>query len=237
MLNVLIVDDEGLARKELKRLLKKVEDVTVVDEARTGKEALVMLDKYEVDVVLLDIKMPDMDGLAFAKAAPDYTRIVFCTAYSEHAAEAFELSAFDYIVKPVQFDRLESVMNKLRLTLERDGPSEVLPQDHGLLLKFGSDYKIVKISDIYRFESVGNHVAIYTDYGKTYLHMALSKVEQKLDPQHFVKASRSDIVCIGAISKLELGVSTGTFLIVLKDGSEVDVSRRQASSIRQFFSW
>lgn len=237
MLKVLIVDDENLAREELKRLLKQLQGVTVVGEARTGQEALAMLDTRDIDVVLLDIKMPDMDGLAFARAAPEDIPVVFCTAYSEHAAEAFELSAFDYIVKPVHSGRLESVINKLRLTMEKDSAHTLLPQEHGLLLKFGGDYKIVKIADIIRFESVGNHVAIYTAYGKTYLHMALSKVEQKLDPKYFVKASRSDIVRISAIDRIEPGVAAGTLLMVLKNGDEVDVSRRQAASIRQFFSW
>lgn len=237
MLNVLIVDDENLARQELKRLLEKRDDVDVVGEAKSGSEALVLLKTLEADVVFLDINMPDMDGLSFAKAAPEGLNIVFCTAFSEHAAEAFELSAFDYIVKPVQFERLQSVVNKLRLTREKDDSHKVLPQEHGLLLKFANEYKIIQVAEIWRFESVGNHVAIYTAYGKAYLHMPLSKVELKLDPQIFVKASRSDIVRISEIEKIELGVAAGTLVMVLKNGDAVDVSRRQASSIRQLFSW
>lgn len=239
MLKILIVDDEKLARMELVRLLSKIHDVEIVGEAINGKQALSFLETKTADLVLLDIKMPDMDGIEFAKACTKDVTFAFCTAYNEHAVEAFELNAFDYIMKPVVFTRLESLINKVRLTQKPEDKikePQYLPDDHGLLLKFGHDYKIVKVQDINHIESVGNHVALHTSAGKTYLHISLSKIEKKLNPKHFFKASRSEIIKINNIKKIEEGMCVGTLNVILCSGKEVEVSRRQANILRKNFS-
>lgn len=242
MLKVLIVDDEYLARIELTRLLSKHADIEIVGEAEEGYQALEILKKTAVDLVFVDIQMPEMDGLEFAKQAQSQQfQLVFCTAFSEHAVDAFELNAFDYIVKPIMPDRLEAVLNKVRLLLEAHNDTEsddtqFLPDNHGLLLKFGSDYKIVRINEIFRFESLGNHVAVYSDSGKSYLHISLSKVEKRLDPTLFFKASRSDIVRVDQIEKIEEGMASGSLQVHMCNGQEIDVSRRQVQLLRKVFS-
>lgn len=242
MLKVLIVDDEYLARLELTRLLGKFADVEIVAEAEDGLQALEILSDINVDIVFVDIQMPEMDGLEFAKKAQEQQcHIVFCTAFSEHAVDAFALNAFDYIVKPIMQDRLEAVINKARLVKESRSDDELthnqyLPDNHGLLLKFGGDYKIVRIQDITRFESIGNHVAVYSEAGKSYLHISLSKVEKRLDANLFFKASRSDILRIDKMSKIEEGITAGSLLVHMNNGQEVDVSRRQVQQLRKIFS-
>ncbi|ACA89095.1 LytR/AlgR family response regulator transcription factor [Shewanella woodyi] len=242
MLKVLIVDDEYLARLELTRLLSKYVDIEIVGEAEDGHQALELLKKTSVDLAFVDIQMPEMDGLEFAKQAESQQfQLVFCTAFSEHAVDAFELNAFDYIVKPIMPERLEAVLNKVRLIQETHDETEqddiqCLPDNHGLLLKFGSDYKIVRINEICRFESLGNHVAVYSDSGKSYLHISLSKVEKKLDPAVFFKASRSDIVRVDQIDKIEEGMASGSLQVHMNNGQEIDVSRRQVQLLRKIFS-
>ncbi|WP_298442028.1 LytTR family DNA-binding domain-containing protein [uncultured Ferrimonas sp.] len=237
MLKVLIVDDEKLARMELRRLLTPLTDVEICAEASNGLQALECIQQHSVDLVLIDIKMPDMDGLEFAKKVGKSVNVVFCTAYSDHAVEAFELDAVDYIMKPVQAARLESVINKVRLLRSDDSaPVSYMPEQHGLMLKFGQEYQIVRVEQINHIESVGNHVALHTDAGKAYLHASLSKVEKKLNPEHFFKISRSDIVRISHIASIEDGVGAGTLLAHLHSAKQLEVSRRQAQSLRKLFS-
>lgn len=241
MLKVLIVDDERLARMELERMLRKFDDIVIAAQAANGNEALAALQVHPVDLVFVDIKMPELDGLAFARAVDPKVHFVFCTAYSEHAVQAYELNAFDYIVKPVAPARLEAVINKARLThgvqpAQRQPQPDYLPDDHGLLLKFGHDFNIVRLAEISRFESIGNHVAVYSLAGKSYIHASLSKVESRLNPSAYFKASRSDIVRINSISRIEEGMAAGTFSLFLKDGSVIEVSRRQAQQLRKVFS-
>jgi two-component system LytT family response regulator len=114
-------------------------------------------------------------------------------------------------------------------------PENFLPDQHGLLLKFGEVNRIVRLHEIRRFESIGNHTAVYTSFGKTYLHSSLSKIESRLDPQFFFKASRADIIRLDAIQQLEPGIGSGTMLAILQDGSEIEVSRRQMQSLKQTF--
>ena len=104
------------------------------------------------------------------------------------------------------------------------------------MLKFGDSQRVVKLSEISRFESIGNHAAVYTPYGKSFIHSSLSKIEQKLDPALFFKASRADIVRISAISQIEPAIAEGSLIAVLDDGQQVDVSRRQAQLLKQQFS-
>jgi two-component system LytT family response regulator len=110
-----------------------------------------------------------------------------------------------------------------------------LPAQHGLLLKFGDINRIVRLQEISRFESVGNHAAVYTPFGKSFILSSLSRIESRLDPQLFFKTSRADIIRIDAIRQLEPGIASGTMLAELLDGSMVEVSRRQMQNLKLLF--
>ncbi|MFN6972119.1 MAG: LytR/AlgR family response regulator transcription factor [Rheinheimera sp.] len=245
MIRTLIVDDERLARAELKRLLSVHPNIEIVGEAASATQARELLETLTVDLVFLDIQMPEVSGLELAASLSSSLQFVFCTAFNSFALDAFALNALDYLVKPLDPARLAK-------TLQRYRPAEVseaaqiaataaaasenfLPDQHGLLLKFGELNRIVRLNEISRFESIGNHTALYTNFGKTYLHSSLSKIESRLDPQFFFKASRADIVRLDAIKQLEPGIGSGTMLAVLQDGSEIEVSRRQMQSLKQTF--
>lgn len=236
MFNTLLVDDERLARAELRRLLAPYPQIIIQAEASTAEQALELMQQQTFDLVFLDIQMPGLSGLQLAPHLQTHCRFVFCTAFEQYALDAFELNALDYLLKPVAPERLERTVQKLEQQQSSGLQHNYLPEQHGILLKFGEISRIKRLNEIQRFESVGNHTAVYCAEGKSFLHSSLSKVELRLNPQQFFKVSRSDIVRIDAISQIEAGVAAGTMIVVLKDGSAVEVSRRQVQQLKQLFN-
>lgn len=240
MINTLIVDDERLARAELKRLLSQHPQIHLVAEAASVAEARVVLEQSAIDLIFLDIQMPEVSGLEFAAELQPKLQFVFCTAFNSYALDAFALNALDYLVKPLDPQRLANTLQRVKQRTEpgqtADDSANFLPEQHGLLLKFGEVNRIVRLCEISRFESIGNHSAVYTPYGKSFLLSSLSRIESRLDPQFFFKSSRADIIRIDHIRQLEPGIAAGTMLAVLNDGSEVEVSRRQLQTLKQRFS-
>jgi two-component system LytT family response regulator len=192
MLNILIVDDERLARAELKRLLASYPSVKVVAEAENAVEAKQLLAAHAIDLVFLDIQMPEMTGLELAAELEPRLQFVFCTAYNSFALDAFALNALDYLVKPLDPHRLQKTIERAsqRAVSQANGDqttANYLSEQHGLLLKFGDINRIVRLHEISRFESIGNHTAVYTPFGKSFILSSLSRIESRLDPQLFLK--------------------------------------------------
>lgn len=247
-LRTLIVDDERLARAELKRLLSKHTDsIKIVGEAANADAALQILKEENIDLVFLDVQMPGMTGMELAEHIDTDIQFIFCTAFDQYAVDAFTLNAVDYLVKPVNSQRLVQCLSKLSgnttnasekedVSESQSEPGNYLPDGHGLLLKFGDINRIIKLSEIERFESIGNHCAVYTPLGKSWVHSSLSKVEARLDPSLFFKASRAEIIRIDAIDRIEPGIKTGSSVAFLKSGASIEISRRQAQSLKQLFS-
>ncbi len=241
MFKIMIVDDERLARVELKRLLSRFDDISVVAEEKSAGQALEVIKNQPLDLIFLDIHMPAMTGLELAGKLDNKIQFVFCTAFNEHAVDAFELDAVDYLVKPVNPERLTQTIEKIRrLRREKnDEPqssSQYLADNHGLLLKFGDSSKIVRLEEIERFHSIGNHVAVYTSTAKSYIHSSLSKIAIRLDPGIFFKVSRSDIIRVDNIDKIEEGMTPGSLLAILNSGEQIEVSRRQTQSLKKLFN-
>lgn len=235
MFNTLIVDDERLARSELKRLLASYPQCNIIGEAANAEQALSIMAQQNVDLIFLDINMPHISGLELAEQLKPHIQCVFCTAYNSFALDAFALNAVDYLLKPVSPERLEKTIQRLN-PISAFKQQHYLPLQHGILLKFGDINRIVRLAEISRFESIGNHVALYTPYGKSYLLSSLSKVEQKLDPAYFFKASRADILRLDAIEHLEEGCANGSLIAILQDKQQVEVSRRQGQRLKQLYS-
>jgi two-component system LytT family response regulator len=239
MWKTLIVDDERLARSELKRLLQAHPNIEIVAEADSADSARdILAEQADIALVFLDIQMPGCTGLELAAELRPNLFFVFCTAFDSYALDAFALNALDYLVKPIVPQRLAQSLNRLPAApagVSDTSQPSYLPDHHGLLLKFGENSRIVRLSEISRFESVGNHSAVYTPYGKSFVLSSLSRIEQRLDPQQFFKASRADIIRISAITALEPGVAAGSMLAILQDGQQIDVSRRQVQQLKTLF--
>lgn len=228
MIRVLIVDDERLARAELRRLLGAHADVQIVGEAENAAQALSLVVAEVPDVAFLDIQMPETDGLTVAAELAGRVRFVFCTAYDSFAIDAFGLNAVDYLVKPVAPERLAATLERLRRT---PVGGATLPYDHGVLLQFGERARVVRLREIDRFESVGNHARVHCAHGRAWLHRSLNRIEPRLDSNYFFRVSRSDILRLDAIVAIEQDVGSGS-IATLADGSQVEVSRRQAQLLR-----
>ncbi|MCJ8320251.1 MAG: LytTR family DNA-binding domain-containing protein [Colwellia sp.] len=229
-LNAIIIDDERMARQELLRLLKKHPHITVVAQAENIDQGFDEIEQHQPDIIFLDIEMPGGTGLTLAEKLKGEVPIVFCTAYDEFAVDAFALNAIDYLVKPIVPERLAETIEKLADS-EVSTAEATLGDDFKLMVKFGDHMKIIKLGDISRFESIGNHAAIYTPQGKAYLHSSLNKIEARLDTNSYFRASRVDILRLDAIEKLEQTVNYG-LMALLKNNVEVEISRRQASKLK-----
>ncbi|MBA6263824.1 MAG: response regulator transcription factor [Colwellia sp.] len=229
-LNAIIIDDERMARQELLRLLKKHPQINVVAQAENIDQGFDEIEKHQPDIIFLDIEMPGGTGLTLAEKLKGEIPIVFCTAYDEFAVDAFALNAIDYLVKPIVPERLAETINKFS-ELEKTTEETTLNDDFKLMVKFGDHMKIIRLGDISRFESIGNHAAIYTPQGKAYLHSSLNKIEARLNTNTYFRASRVDILRLDAIEKLEQTVNYG-LMAQLRNNVEVEISRRQASKLK-----
>jgi len=229
-LNAIIIDDERMARQELLRLLKKHPNITVVAQAENIDQGFDEIENHQPDIIFLDIEMPGGTGLTLAEKLKGEIPIVFCTAYDEFAVDAFALNAIDYLVKPIVPERLAETIEKFADS-EIETDQVALTDDFKLMVKFGDHMKIIRLGDISRFESIGNHAAIYTPQGKAYLHSSLNKIEARLDTNTYFRASRVDILRLDAIEKLEQTVNYG-LMAHLKNNVEVEISRRQASKLK-----
>lgn len=229
-IRTLLVDDERLARVELRRLLDAHPQIEIVGEAADAEQALALIAELGPDLVFLDIQMPGSSGLQLAAEIEDRCLFVFCTAFDSFAIDAFGLNALDYLVKPVESERLARTLARLPAgSSTHEAPT--LPMDHGLLLKFGESARIVRLREIDRFDSIGNHAAVHTRHGVAHVLSSLNRIEKRLDPAHFFRVNRSCILRLDAIVQLDPDVGYG-LVARLRDGSEIDVSRRAAQQLR-----
>jgi two-component system LytT family response regulator len=221
-MRVLVVDDEPLARRRLLRLLRNEPDVTVVGECGDGESALQTLARLAPDVLLLDVRMPGIDGLQVAAAARSPRPvIVFVTAYDQYAVAAFEREAVDYLLKPVDGARLRGAIDRARRRLRlRHLP--VVSRGRGVF---------VPVGDIEWIEAARNAVGVHTAGAVHCVRGPLWRVLQRLDPARFRRVSRSAIVNVDRVREV-LPWSHGDAVIVLQSGRRVRVSRRYRHELR-----
>lgn len=229
MTRALLVDDERIARAELRRLLQVHSSIEVVGEAADVTEAVLQLSQLKPDVVFLDMEMPGESGLAFSRRLPASARCVFCTAHSSFAIEAFEVNAVDYLLKPVCPEALARAIARLRPSEATN--SEVLSPDFCILLKFGTANRVVRLREVERFESVGNYVAIHCRLGVALIVGTISRLEMRLDPKYFFRANRGEILRIDAMTDVE-SEAGGGLVATMESGAKCEISRRQAQIMR-----
>ncbi len=233
-MNALLVDDERLARQELRRLLSAHADVSIVGEAVNADDAVAQLADPSIDVVFLDIKMPGGSGFDVLERLDRVPLVVFTTAFDEYAVRAFEVNAFDYLMKPVRSERLASVLDKARstLTAARDTRPERRSSTERVFLRDGERCWIVQWAEIVLFEVEGNYARAYFGGNRPLIRASLNALEAKLDPALFFRASRQHIVNLRFIESVETAPDD-TYIIHLKNKSEVPVSRRQSRLLRE----
>ena len=230
-MKALIVDDERLARKELMKLLEEHPSIEIVGEAMNADEAEKLIEELNPDLLFLDIQMPGRTGFQLLESLESVPLVVFTTAYDEFALKAFEVNALDYLLKPIQADRLSEAVHKV-LDKERqrqgNGRDSKLGLNDQVFVKDGERCWFVGLSQIRMFESDGNYIKVYFDANKPMIHKSLNALDEKLDERAFFRASRKHIVNLSWVEGIEPWFNGG-LMVKLKGGDKVEVSRRQAA--------
>ena len=231
-MKALIVDDEPIARRELRRLLVAHADVEVVGEAGGAAEAEKVLEALGPDLLFLDIQMPQRTGFQLLESLEDAPQVVFTTAYDEHALRAFEVGALDYLLKPIAPARLTAALGRVRERLGAAPRAEWLAPDKPLLVREGEQALLVRLRDVAWIEAAGNYVQLHFGAHRPLLLHSMAALERRLDPDHFFRASRSALVNLDAIERLDAGVR-GELVATLRGGGTVPFSRRQSVEFRR----
>ena len=240
-MRAIIIDDERLARKELKSLLKDYHEIEIIDECASPEEALKSIEKHNPDLLFLDIQMPEKTGFDLLQELDKSPKVVFVTAFDEYAVKAFEVNALDYLMKPVDPERLKETMAKV---LSEDIEDEELYDvpDRGILssndqifIKDGEKCWFIHLKDVRMFESEGNYVRIYFETFKPLVLKSLNGLEERLDQRLFFRANRKYIINLKWVSHIENWFNGG-LQVVLKDGEKVEISRRQAVKFKALMS-
>ena len=224
-MRILIVDDEAPARLRMARLLQAFADVDVVGQARDGHEALQMVVSLRPDALLLDVQMPGPDGLAVAASlAEPAPAVVFVTAYDHYAAQAFDTEAVDYLLKPVEPERLARAMERLRARLLAPGrtvapvpPSQLLIADLGRV-------HVVSVADIGWLEAADNYVVVHHAQGAPLLRRTLAGLLADLGPA-FVRTHRGAAVALAHVAQVQR-LPKGDAAVLLRGGARVPCSRQ-----------
>jgi len=236
-LNALIVDDERLARNELRRLLAAHPDVVVVGEAANIGDAEKSLREDNVDVLLLDIQMPGGTGFDLLERLERVPRVIFTTAYDAFAVRAFEVNALDYLMKPVHPDRLAAALDRVRgaLVASADAGAEPPHRLEHVFVRDGERCWLIPVTAIALFESEGNYTRVCFDGNRPLVRTALQRLEARLDAAVFFRASRTHILNLRFVERIEPAVNDG-LVVHLRGVGEVAVSRRQARRLRDAWS-
>jgi two-component system LytT family response regulator len=242
MIRTLIVDDEAPARARLRQMLAVHPDVEVIGEAETGAQAMEQVVKLKPALLLLDIQMPGCSGIDVAACLPaPRPHIVFCTAHDQHAVDAFELHAIDYLLKPVSRARLNESLERVRslqpdsqdsrpelnqiIRSERTGPAR-------FLVKNASRYLVVAESKVLYFSSEGGLTRLVGETAHYWMDPTLNELEERLDPERFFRISRAALVNLNAVAEVH-PLAGGSGEVLLKNGQLLEVSRRRFRELLQ----
>ncbi|MDO8998913.1 MAG: response regulator [Bacteroidota bacterium] len=236
-MKAIIIDDERLARQELKNLLAAHKEIEIIAECSDAIQAKEKISELKPDVIFCDIQMPGKTGLELVEEISGAVDVVFITAHDEHAIKAFELNAFDYLLKPIQPQRLAETIKKLSIkeTSTKTDNNSPLTKNDMVFIKDGEKCWFVKLSDIRLFESEGNYVRVYFDTFRPLILRSLNSLETRLNEKEFFRGSRKHIINLNFIASVESWFNGG-LNVKLKDGKEVEISRRQAVKLKDMMS-
>jgi two-component system LytT family response regulator len=226
-MKALLIDDERLARAELRRLLAAHPEVEIVGEARNGPEALELVASLAPDLIFLDIQMPGMTGFDLLSRLEDVPQVIFTTAFERHALQAFDANAIDYLLKPIAPARLAAALEKVR-------PRSTAPLDR-VFVRDGENCWLVQIADIVLLESEGNYTRLYFGSNRPLIQRSLAALEERLDPAVFFRASRQHLVNLKAIEGIDPGVADN-LVVSVRGGHRIEMSRRQSARLREILS-
>ena len=240
-MKALVVDDERLARNELRRLISAFPEIAFSGEAANAAQARAQIAALKPDLIFLDVQMPGETGMELlASLEPPVPHVIFTTAYDEFAVQAFELNALDYLLKPVDPARFAAAIEKLRAKAAGAAPArpvarERLAAEDKVFVREGDRCWFVEVKAIRLLESEGNYTRVHFDGAQPQLFRSLNAMEERLDAKYFFRANRRQIVNLAWIDRIEPWFSGG-LLVHLKGGAKIELSRRQAQEFREKMS-
>ena len=235
-MKALIIDDERLARSEVRRLLVDFPWVSVIGEAENADEALAKINELRPELLFLDVQMPEKSGFDLLESIRgELPHVIFTTAYDEFALRAFEVNALDYLVKPITPERLGLALSRIRDAGPQPVSDAPLRASDHVLVRDGARCWFIPLRRIRLLESDGNYTRVYFDSVKPLIYRSLTTLEQRLPSDAFFRINRQQIVNLDYIENIESWFSGG-LKIWLRGGEECEVSRRAARSFRQKLS-
>ena len=242
-ITAIIIDDERLARNELKKLLEQHTEIQIIDEASGVDEGVEKIGLARPDLIFLDIQMPGKTGFDLLGELEKAPKVIFTTAFDEFALKAFEVNALDYLLKPIDPNRLSDAIQKLQTELALEQASLLggsvrgpLTEADQVFVKDGEKCWFVKLAEIRLFESVGNYAKVYFSTHKPLILKSLNALEDRLDEHVFFRANRKHIINLHWIEKIE-PYFNGGLLVELKGGEKIEISRRQTVKFKEMMSF
>jgi two-component system LytT family response regulator len=241
-MRAIIIDDERLARAELKKMLQDFPEIEVIDEAANADEGVAKINSHQPDLIFLDIQMPGKSGFDMLSQLERTPQVIFTTAYDEFALKAFEVNALDYLLKPIETKRLADAIQKLHFSENKENRpiaenfnNSILTENDQVFVKDGERCWFVKLSEVRLFESVGNYAKVFFGPNKPLILKSLNALEERLDEKNFFRANRKHIVNLRMIEKIE-PYFNGGLLLEMKGGEKIEVSRRQTVKFKEMMS-
>jgi two-component system LytT family response regulator len=236
-MRVLLIDDERLARAELRRLLAPHPEVEIVGEAVNAADGVQQIASLKPDLIFLDVQMPGGSGFDMLAALDEAPEVIFTTAFDQYALQAFEVNALDYLQKPIQAARMAAALQRCHARYQRITSAGVATTTaRKLFIKDGERCWFVPVQDIRLFESDGNYTRVYFEQQQPLMLRSLNQLEEKLDPERFFRANRRHIVNLDFIEQVEPNEAGGLDL-TLRDQLQVEVSRRRAAPFKALASF
>lgn len=235
-MKAIIIDDIRLAREELKELLSSYDHIQIVDEAASAEEARKAIQKHVPDLIFLDIKMPEEDGFSLLESLDETPEVIFTTAYDQYALKAFENNALDYLVKPIDPDRLASALDKYSKIDIPQKQAPLLHEKSKVFVKDGERCWFVKVGSIRYFDSHGNYAKVHFEDDMAIVGKSLNYLESRLDPEKFFRANRKQIINLDYIDEV-IPWFSDSFRVRMTDGTEIDISRRKSLLFKQKLSF
>jgi len=232
MMKTILIDDEPLAIAELQSMLKVFPEIEVVASANDAGEAIERINQLAPQLIFLDINMPGKNGFELLAELPQAPEVIFVTAYDQYAIKAFEVNALDYVLKPVNPERLREAVSKVIRKSSRPAASAELDPNKKIFIKDGEQCFFVPIHQIFYVESVGNYVRLYFRDKKAMLHRSLNYMEEKLPQEHFFRTSRQEIININFIKNI-IPYFSNTLQVELESGLKIDLSQRQSVKFKE----
>lgn len=225
-IRVLIIDDERASRNEIRRLLAGYPDFEIVAEAANADEALKITEEQAPDLFFLDIQMPEKSGFDLLESLEQVPPVIFTTAYDQYAVKAFEVSALDYLIKPIRDERFEKAIAQVRRRLSKADPAGQI------FVKDRQQYHFIQWSSVHLIESMDNYARIFFGDKNVFLKSSLNQLEEKLNSSIFFRINRAQIINRQYIQTIT--TADGRLKITISTGAQLEISERQSAKFRHW---